>query len=239
MKLKTTAPVYFEYRPEQKQYPTAHYDYCPSARYPEYCFNEYALEDNVIYDMVRECLYGLELDQARYGTSEWNPLGDGIIKPDDTVLVKPNMVLDVNHLRENGEDCLITHPSIVRAIVDYVFLAIGKGNGKVIIADAPVQSCDFEHLVNNLGYREILNFYIRNGKPVQLCDLRQSGVAYRHREQTLQDSDISSNYRVVDLGEASPFYEKGGNDKNLRITNYLPSSMRQYHAGSRQAYCIA
>jgi len=72
---------------------------------------------------------------------QWNPLGT-IIKPGQTVLLKPNFVLSFN---SSGDDlfAVVTHPSILRAIVDYVYLAL-KGIGRIVIADAPQMDCNWK-----------------------------------------------------------------------------------------------
>ena len=55
--------------------------------------------------MVREGFYLSGYDKNNYGTSSWNPLSK-FIKAGDTVLIKPNMVMDENHIKENGTECL-------------------------------------------------------------------------------------------------------------------------------------
>src|SRR5687767_258497 len=55
------------------------------------------------------------------------------------VLIKPNFVM---HQNEGpwGMEPLVTHPSIVRAVVE---AALRAGPSEVIVGDAPVQGCDF------------------------------------------------------------------------------------------------
>ena len=66
--------VYLQYMPDAR-YPIRSFD--PSVDYPEYpysdCLNNG--EFNHAYDMVRECLRMMCLDEEHYGTHEWNPLG--------------------------------------------------------------------------------------------------------------------------------------------------------------------
>src|SRR5690606_33124450 len=58
------------------------------------------------------------------------------------VLVKPNWVLHENH-GPWGVEPLITHPSLVRAVVD---AALRTDAARVVVGDAPVQGCDFDAL---------------------------------------------------------------------------------------------
>ncbi|OUO79404.1 hypothetical protein B5F53_07930 [Blautia sp. An249] len=80
------------------------------------------------------------MPKDHYGKSNWDPLGE-IVHPGDTVLIKPNLVIHKN--LSGGVNCLTTHPSIIRAVLDYVLIAL-KNKGCVILRDVPVQSCDFE-----------------------------------------------------------------------------------------------
>ena len=80
----------------------------PSVSYPEYSFGDcIAPTRNDAYDMVRQCLHALGLDESNYATPAWNPLGD-YVKPGQTVVVKPNWVLHVNKgcaEDDRGMDC--------------------------------------------------------------------------------------------------------------------------------------
>jgi hypothetical protein len=112
----------------------------------------------------------LGYDAARYGQRQWNPLGC-LIQPGQTVLLKPNFVLDTN---ASGDDlfAVVTHPSILRALVDYVYIAL-QGQGRIIIADAPQMDCDWEQLMAAQCLDAIRDFYrSRFHFNIELYDLR-------------------------------------------------------------------
>lgn len=111
------------------EYPKT-YSFRPSIKYPEYIFDEISNEKNYIYDMFRETLKLYGYDEGNYNTSQWNPLGELII-PGNTVLIKPNLVMDKNRISENGTDCLFTHPSVVAAVIDYICIAFSQSGGVV------------------------------------------------------------------------------------------------------------
>jgi hypothetical protein len=82
------------YKLQDAVYPPADDLYAPSEAFPEYPFPDNVSEkENEVYHAVRESLALLGMDEARFGTSEWNPLADRI-RPGDTVVLKPNMVLN-------------------------------------------------------------------------------------------------------------------------------------------------
>ena len=108
-------------------------------------------------------------------------------------------------------DCLITHPSIVRCLFDYVYIAL-KGQGKIIIADAPVQSCNFEILLRNSGYGELFRYF--KGKEtkdlsIDCADLRDTILLYLDNGNMKQYENKRKKYAgvIVDLGKRSYFYD--------------------------------
>ena len=130
--------------------------YRPSEPYPELGPVECATEPNHAYAAVRNALAALGLDTERFGTEDWNPL-NGIVRPGDSVIIKPNWI---RGSAENGSDweCIITHPSVIRAVADYVGKAL-SGKGSICLADAPQNDADFDVLrelahVDDLGAGE-------------------------------------------------------------------------------------
>ena len=79
---------------------------------------------NGVHATVRDSLRLLGLDAARYGTAQWNPLG-AVVGPGDSVVIKPNFVRDFRESSRDDGECLITHGSVLRAVIDYVYLALG------------------------------------------------------------------------------------------------------------------
>ena len=101
--------VYIEHR-ESCSYPDSRHLFAPGKFYPEYPFSEVSKEKNEVYDAVRNALNMLEMDISNYGSSKWNPFGD-IIKQGNSVLIKPNMVMDINHNRAGG-NCVSIHSRV-------------------------------------------------------------------------------------------------------------------------------
>lgn len=217
--------------------------YGPSRLYPEFSSIEYPMQlsqNNAVYDMVRNTLASMGMDRERFGTAQWNPLSE-LIAEGQTVLLKPNMVHHRNGNENCGTDCLVTHPSVVRAVLDYVILAL-RGTGRIILADAPVQSCEFSVLVEELHYDALIDYYAARHVEIALMDLRQLDPAYirsidKNARFTAQNQDL-----VVRLGADSAFCDKEGSEqtaKNLRITNYLPEKMAEYHNAENHMYSVA
>ena len=215
-------------------YPSAEKSFSPSLNYPEYPFSKDTISDekNFVYEGIRTIFCDLELDKENQGSALWNPLGK-YIKPGDTVLLKPNFVLDYNLSGDREDlDCLVTHPSIIRCIMDYVIIAL-KGEGAIYVADSPVKDCDFPRLMKKHNYRKIFSFMEKNGAvpmPI-LKDLRGP-------EEESQYHDIKEKGILVNLGKESYFYQYPGESIKYRVPNYDFRKVQSHHLGEVQEYSI-
>lgn len=219
-------------------YPDSDSLYRPSDAYPEYPFlsRTCARERNSIYAGVREALHLAGLDSSNYGSGKWNPLGE-YIRPGMRVLIKPNLVMHDNP-SGSGTDCLYTHPSVIAAVIDYVVIALG-GEGSIIVADAPMQSCNFEELVKQSGLGELIDWYREQGVDIALRDMR--GLKSVATRAGLRQSVINGALgKVIDLGHASSFEGLPAERiESLRITNYDPAELKKHHTPDKHEYYIS
>lgn len=121
----------------------------PASRYPEIPWDEVSAERNIAYESVRACFRQAGLDIERFHTPEWNPLSV-LIRPGETILLKPNLVKESHPRDPEGWQYVLTHGSVIRAVADYVWKALGS-RGKVILADAPQTDSSFSEIVRVLG----------------------------------------------------------------------------------------
>ncbi|MCQ8893262.1 MAG: DUF362 domain-containing protein [Methanolinea sp.] len=209
----------------------------PSCKYPEYSFQNLS-GTNAVYESVRTLLFRLGLDTEHYNTEDWNPLGS-IIFPGDTVVIKPNLVRHYNPL--GSMDAMITHGSIIRAILDYVYIAL-KGKGTITIGDAPIQSCNFEKVIEIAGLDKIVEYYQKNTAiKINLVDFRKS-AGYPQKTGLINRIDLPGDpkgYTLVNLGQFSEFYPIQDDFDKFRVTNYDKEKMRQYHNVGDHYYLIA
>ncbi len=177
----------------------------PDQKFPELLFTETSSSPNAPYALLRNLLWELGLDRERFGSTEWNPLG-GTVAPGQTVVIKPNFVL---HRNDSGGDpfAVMTHPSILRALVDYTYLALA-GQGRIVIADAPSMTCDWDALMALQQLETIQQFYRdRFNFEVEVYDLRPFALidadqpALSGNRKPLSGDPLGSV--TVDLGSAS------------------------------------
>jgi uncharacterized protein (DUF362 family) len=216
--------------------------YSPGIGYPEYPFapDPPAKEANHAYEGVREVLRLLGLDAAHYGRREWNPLGEAV-QPGNTVVLKPNFIRDFRETQAGHADCLITHGSILRAVLDYVCIAL-KGEGRMIVADAPQNDADFDALCRIAGLDEIREFYRRHANlGVEVYDLRPQkarkikGVIVGHDPLP----GDPAGYVKVDLGRDSAFCEVSHLCHLLYGTEYDARELRSHHYRAVHEYLIS
>ena len=218
----------------------------PSEKYPESPFEKTSsIGANNIYPMVREGFRLMGYDMNHYNTPEWNPLGT-LIQPGNTVVLKPNMVMDMNWNKEGGTDCLYTQPSIVAAVLDYVVIAL-KGKGRIIVGDAPMQECRFDKLVEESGYLEMISFL---QDELKTTEIEIKLVDFRELRSVVKDGlrySITERYEysgegalLVELGDDSEFagMSESAYDK-IRITNYDPSLLKKHHNALVNEYKVS
>ena len=209
----------------------------PGKKYPEYRFGELSDTENNVYEAVRECFHIMGLDDGNYNTVKWNPLKD-YVKPGNTVLIKPNLVMDVNFNKEGGTDCLYTNPSVVAPVIDYVLIAL-EGKGKIVVGDAPMQECNFDNLVETSGYSRLVDYYRTKGIDIELVDFRGLTSVVSHGVYVSSLNKYAKG-KVVNLGRESEFY--GCDDEQInriRITNYDPRILPTHHKGELQEYYVS
>ena len=89
---------------------------------------------NHVYAAVRGALAALGLDAARFGTDDWNPLAS-LVRPGARVVLKPNFIRHWNPHRTGSIASVVTHGSILRAVADYAFLAVGPAGSVAIVSE--------------------------------------------------------------------------------------------------------
>ncbi len=195
---------------------------------------------NPTYAAVRAALRGLGLDEERFGTPGWNPLGD-LVGRGRRVVLKPNFIRHWNPHPEGTIASVITHGSVIRAVADYAFLAVGP-EGSVAIAEAPQHDCDFDRIREQVGLDELVGFYEATlGSELALIDLRREAVRYRDgvivERRALPGDPLG--YRLIDLGKHSSFYASGLDPRRFRGADYDPGPTAEHHMHGRNEYLLS
>ena len=215
----------------------------PPEIYPELAQLNITLEtdrSNQVYETVRNALFLMGLDSENFASEKWNPLAE-IVTPGDTVVIKPNFVLDLN-VNDRTSQSTVTHGSVIRVIIDYVLLALG-GYGKIIVADAPQMNCDFERLIRKNGMKAVIDYYKKQLRdtPVEidLIDLRRERTIYKYGIvwQRIPLKGDPSGYTIVDLKKESEL--NGVDPKRFYGADYNRKETVAAHSKGHHKYFIS
>lgn len=220
------------------RYPYAETNFRPDTAYPEYLFQEdISPEINAVYEQLRQTFILAKYDIQNVGRKEWNPLGR-YVHPGDTVLIKPNFVMDYNPTGD-GTECLFTQPGLIAAVVDYILIAFQGVFGKIVIGDAPMQECNFDSLKQKSGLDVLVRYYEKKGIDIQLVDFRglKSTIVRGMHHSVVSETTKGT---IIDLGNDSEFKDYSDAEiRKLRITNYDPTFLSKHHAEGKHEYFIS
>lgn len=225
------------HKPES-QYP-AEAPYHPSQSYPELLMRGRTAQPNAVYEAVRETFHLLGFDQSHWNTAGWNPLG-WLIRPGDKVFIKPNMIAHKHALRDDW-DYVITHGSVIRAVVDYVYIAL-QGRGRIQIGDGPQTDSQWDLITERMGLNEIRRLYAEQKQfEIELIDLRdehwieKDGI-YTDRIRLEGDPAGKS---LFNLGANSMFAEFDGAGKTYYGAYYDVAETNRHHSGGKHEYEVS
>jgi len=216
----------------------------PSEAYPEAHGVAPGREDNPAYRAVREALRALGLDAGRFGSPSWNPLGE-LVKPGETVVLKPNFVSHRNmgerHLGITDTDCLVTHGSFVRAVLDYAARGL-EGRGRVIVGDCPVQGTSWERLGALVGLEAVLEDARARFQGIEFTarDYRLTKARVTAGGQVLarESREPDEGYEEVDLGSSSLLLPLMREPFSFGVAQYPRNRMRRAHGPGSNRYLV-
>lgn len=213
--------------------------YHPPERFPELPADEPLDPENRVWTAVREALAWAGGDRERLGRPDWNPLG-GLIRPGETVFIKPNMIAHRHALRDEWEP-VITHGAVLRPVIEYVHRAL-EGRGRILLGDGPQTDSQWDAIVERMGLREICRHYAgRRGFTVELLDLRdeywveRDGV-YVERKALRGDPE---GRVAFDLGRHSQFAPLDGRGRRYYGAFYDVEETNRHHSGGRHEYALS
>ena len=210
----------------------------PGTLLPECPFPETAGEPNAVYAAVRECFRLAGLDRDAFGTARWNPLGT-FVAPGQRVLLKPNLVKEQHPRDPDGWVYMVTHGSVIRAVADYVWLALGP-NGSLVVADAPHTDASFGEVTRRVGLHAIADFYRSRGLRFELRDLR-------NEEWVTRDSVVATRRALAGDPAGTTAFDLAGNSEfadhlgagHYYGADYETGEVNYHHSGGRHEYLIA
>ncbi|MBO0722562.1 MAG: DUF362 domain-containing protein [Blastocatellia bacterium] len=175
-------------------------------------------------------------DSAAKALNRFGPFGR-IIPSGARVLIKPNFVLHENQ-GPGGMDPLVTHPSLVRAVVQSV---LRSDPAEVIVGDAPLQGCDFGRLMDITGLGQWAEALMKRDPRFKgVADFRRTTCVFvdgvRKAKENIQSAE---NFVLFDLGKESLLEPLSNGRDGFRVTCYDPRLLAQTHHAGRHQYLVA
>jgi uncharacterized protein (DUF362 family) len=155
------------------------------------------------------------------------------------VLLKPNWVRGGHPRDPHGWKYTVTHGSVVRAVGEYVALAL-KGEGRIVIGDGPQTDSDFWQIAELTGTVAVAQELRRRGIDVELVDFRKEqweardGVIVGRREL----AGDPRGYVAFDLGDRSRLAGHVGAGRYYGAF-YDAGEVNRHHTEGRHEYLIA
>jgi uncharacterized protein (DUF362 family) len=149
------------------------------------------------------------------------------------------MIKEFHPRDPEGWRYVLTHGSFIRAVSDYVCIAL-NGRGRIIVCDAPQTDSNFKLICQRLGLDRVAEFYRSMGVQFDLMDLRQEewesqGGAVIHRRKLAGDP---RGGMAFDLGPSSEFSRHDGNGKYYGA-DYNLNEVNSHHAGGLHEYFLS
>jgi len=215
----------------------------PSERFEEFAEFIYSFPivdaDNMVYSAVRNLFIELELDKAHLGTNLWNPFKD-FINPLDHIVIKPNLVFDSHPLGNAGVEAMLTNGSIIRPVIDYILLAT-NGKCKITICDVPLQSANWQKIIEQTGLKKLVEFYQSVNIDIHLLDLRYE-IAWLNEEHIIfrKEKKVRDplGYKIVDLKDKSYLVDISKDYKKFEITDYGLGTVSKHHNKIKNEYFV-
>lgn len=160
-------------------YPEA--PFSPDINYPEFdgVFKNFD-DSNRVYNNIRSLFINSGFDRDNIGTPRWNPFR-GYINEGQIAVIKPNLVYEETK-ELIGKNCLLTHASVIRPVIDYLILLQLKEKIKfrIVVADIPIQGADFKKIVTQTGLKSLHEFYLKENLPgFEISDLRHKIAVFK------------------------------------------------------------
>lgn len=163
------------------------------------------------------------------------------IKPGQTVLIKPNLVLD-RHPRGGDIRCLIAEGRVLGQILDAVHRDL-EGRGRIIVGDSPLQTTCFEGAITATGIRDAIDRFVEEtGMPVEIIDFRQVHAQRDESGHIMSWKEVPGDpagYVEIDLDGDSLLVAHEQDSGKFRVSNYQAKDTLQYHGGGAHRYVIA
>jgi uncharacterized protein (DUF362 family) len=188
---------------------------------------------------VQECsrYNGEDIDRAIVGFEE---LFEKVIRPGQTVVLKPNWISHAHKYNPAEWQSVITHPSVITAVLKQTLKRL-KGTGRIVIADGPQTQSSWEKLMERMEPEIWAQMSRNSGVELSVLDLRsdewvtQGDVIIERRH--LSGDPLGTT--ECDLGCHSEFADHIPGAKGYFGADYNRGETNSAHSGGHHKYRIS
>ncbi len=163
------------------------------------------------------------------------------IVPGQTIVLKPNWVKE-SHLRKPDEwEYVITHPSIITAVLEIVCSKL-SGSGRVIIADAPQTDSSFIKIISRYPVEKWKQTAATHGVAFEILDLREDEWIQEEDivvSRTKLPGDPRGSTEVNLPGEKSEFFGHRKSPRGYYGADYNLKETNEAHDGFNNRYRLS
>ena len=192
---------------------------------------------NRVYRLVREALFrlvgGYDIRTGRVDLDALRVLGQP-----QNIVVKPNWVRQED---DASRGCIITHASVLRAIIDYLLLAFGE-HCKITVGDVPLQSTNIAELWRESGIDLLSGYYEANGLAVNFRDWRREKILMDYLGSSLIESPWQATREALSLCRSAATVSSRRSptgESRFSVNDYEPGMAACYHRRGQHGYLVS
>lgn len=164
-----------------------------------------------------------------------------VIQPGNTVVLKPNWVLECHQDKPTEWEQVITHPTVTTAVLRKVIDKL-DGDGKIIISDGPELNADFNKILDLHPVDYWNSITKTNNIDLEIIDLRED-LYIQDKNVTIKKLKLPSDPRgkvlVNLLNERSEFYNHKKSPKGYFAGGSDIQEANVAHDGSNNLYSVS
>ena len=164
-----------------------------------------------------------------------------LVRPGDTVILKPNWVFESHKNRPEEWDYVITHPAVITAVLGKVLARLG-GEGRVFITDGPTTEASFAKLMSRYPAADWQQMARQAGIELTIMDLRDHEWEVRD-EIVVKRTELPGDPRgktEVDLkDDVSEFWRHRKSRRGYYAADYDIAEANRAHDGHHNRYSVS
>lgn len=194
------------------------------------------IQEQSIVHVVKANEYDVEQILASLPINLFN-----IINPGESVVIKPNWVMESHRLRPDDWEHVITHPTMITAVLKVVLKRLCS-KGSITIIDGPMTEANFAKLISRYPVVQWQQLAANNGIELKIVDLREHEWVMKNDviiERKVLPGDPKGKVQVDLLDENSEFFGHNKSHRGYFGADYDRAETNRAHDGYHNLYSVS